>query len=476
VIAPEDLALLRRVLSSGRPILVGKNAAGGSVHGSVGNVALGAKSLMLLPLMSTKGPVGVLTLISTKSARRFAGSDLAVAEDLAARIGTAIERAQLYNEAREAVQARQDILAFVSHDLKNSLMSLFLNVEMLTRSAPRDERRRGWKQLERIRRGVTQMQRMIEDLLDVGSIESGRLAIDSREHEIGELFADAVELSAPLIQDKQIEIKIETPPPPFKVRCDRERMMQVFSNLIGNAVKFVPERGTIVLSAAASGASALVAVRDTGPGIPPARLPHLFQRYWQADETARKGRGLGLFITKGIVEAQGGVIWAESQVGTGSGANDPRSELRHASAARERAFARMIDRCSRLPEAPSRHSRNQPAAYSGIDRKALRLGRGPGRVGHVPLGEPEVDLHLLPHEGLRVLGGEVEPVGVHELDRVLQPHLPGVERDLGVDLFAKLTLDRLERQSGELLAELFTHHHARHAPSLYRAPAQLTRA
>jgi signal transduction histidine kinase len=329
-IGPDDLALLRRVLSSGRPILLGKYATGaqvigqsggvGSVNsvGTFGNFGLSAKSLMLLPLMSQKGPVGVLTLASTKSARRFAGSDLAVAEDLAARIGTAIERAQLYNEAREAVQARQDILAFVSHDLKNSLMSLFLNVEMLTRSAPRDERRRGWKQLERIHRGVTQMQRMIEDLLDVGSIESGRLAIDTREHEIGELFADAVELSAPLIHDKRIEIKIETPPPPFKVRCDRERMMQVFSNLIGNAVKFVPERGTIVLSAAASGASALVAVRDTGPGIPPARLPHLFQRYWQADETARKGRGLGLFITKGIVEAQGGVIWAESQVGTGS--------------------------------------------------------------------------------------------------------------------------------------------------------------
>jgi signal transduction histidine kinase len=326
---PDDLALLRRVLSSGRPILLGKYGASAHVSGQSGNVGsagvgtfgnfgLSARSLMLLPLMSQKGPVGVLTLASTKSARRFAGSDLAVAEDLAARIGTALERAQLYNEAREAVQARQDILAFVSHDLKNSLMSLFLNVEMLTRSAPRDERRRGWKQLERIRRGVTQMQRMIEDLLDVGSIESGRLAIDTREHEIGQLFADAVELSAPLIHDKRIEIKLETPAPPFKVRCDRERMMQVFSNLIGNAVKFVPERGTIVLSAAASGASALVAVRDTGPGIPAARLPHLFQRYWQADETARKGRGLGLFITKGIVEAQGGVIWAESQVGTGS--------------------------------------------------------------------------------------------------------------------------------------------------------------
>lgn len=312
---PSDLALRRQVVSSGRPILIGKDGAGAAIP--VDGV-MGTKSLMLLPLMSTKGPVGVLTLAATRATRRFAGSDLAVAQDLAARIGTAVERAQLYNEAKEAIQARQDILAFVSHDLKNSLMSLFLNVEMLMRSAPLDERRRGWKQLDRIRRGVNQMRRMIDDLLDVGSIESGRLAIDSREHEMGELFEDAVELSAPLIHDKRIEIKIEMPPPPFKVRCDRERMMQVFSNLIGNAVKFVPEKGTIVLSAAASGASALVAVRDTGPGIPPGRLPHLFQRYWQADETARKGRGLGLFITKGIVEAQGGVIWAESQVGTGS--------------------------------------------------------------------------------------------------------------------------------------------------------------
>ncbi|HVV53001.1 MAG TPA: HAMP domain-containing sensor histidine kinase [Polyangia bacterium] len=307
-----DFALGRRVVGSGRPVLIGKPVAGALGPGDA------AKSLLLVPLMSAKGPVGVLTLVSTHAARRFSSSDLVVARDLAGRIGTAVERSQLFNQAKEAVQARQDILAFVSHDLKNSLMSLFLNVEMLLRNAPPDERRSGWKQLDRIRRGVKQMRRMIEDLLDAGSIESGRLAIDSREHEIGELFQEAVELSAPLVHDKSIEIRIEMPPPPFKVRCDRERMMQVFSNLIGNAVKFVPERGTIVLSAAASGANALVAVRDTGPGIPAARLPHLFQRYWQADETARKGRGLGLFITKGIIEAQGGVIWAESQVGAGS--------------------------------------------------------------------------------------------------------------------------------------------------------------
>jgi signal transduction histidine kinase len=310
VVGLHDMTLGRRVVSSGRPLVITKPSASGPTEA--------AKCLLLVPLMSGKGPVGVLTLVSTRAARRFGEADLEAARDLAARIGTSVERAQLYNQAKEAVQARQDILAFVSHDLKNSLMSLFLNVEMLLRNAPRDERRHGWKQLDRIRRGITQMRRMIEDLLDVGSIESGRLAIDPREHEIRDLFQDAVELSAPLIHDKRIEIKTEMPPPPFKVRCDRERMMQVFSNLIGNAVKFVPEKGTIVLSATASGANALVAVRDTGPGIPAARLPHLFQRYWQADETARKGRGLGLFITKGIVEAQGGVIWAESQVGVGS--------------------------------------------------------------------------------------------------------------------------------------------------------------
>jgi signal transduction histidine kinase len=307
--------LQQRVLSSGRPLVIAKP---GSAATLLGTGALAPRSALLVPLTSSKGPLGVLTLVATGAARRSPAQDLALAQDLAGRIGTAIERAQLYNQAKEAIAAREDILAFVSHDLKNSLMSLFLNVEMLHRNAPADDRRHGWKQLERIRRGILQMRRMIEDLLDVGSIDSGRLAIDPREHEIGDLFQDAMELSAPLIADKRIEIKIEMPAAPFKVRCDRERMMQVFSNLIGNAVKFVPEHGTIVLSAAASGTNALVSVRDTGPGIPPARLPHLFQRYWQADETARKGRGLGLFITKGIVEAQGGVIWAESQVGTGS--------------------------------------------------------------------------------------------------------------------------------------------------------------
>ena len=307
--------LQQRVLSSGRPILLAKPATAAALLGQGG---LPAKSALLVPLTSTKGPLGVLTFVSTVSPRRSSAQDLALAQDLAGRIGTAIERAQLYNQAKEAIAAREDILAFVSHDLKNSLMSLFLNVEMLHRNAPPDERRNGGKQLDRIRRGILQMRRMIEDLLDVGSIDSGRLAIDPREHEMDALFQDAVELSASLIADKRIEIKTEMPEAPFKVRCDRERMMQVFSNLIGNAVKFVPEGGTIALSATASGTNALVSVRDTGPGIPPARLPHLFQRYWQADETARKGRGLGLFITKGIVEAQGGVIWAESQVGVGS--------------------------------------------------------------------------------------------------------------------------------------------------------------
>jgi signal transduction histidine kinase len=316
-LSPAGLAggtLQQRVLSSGRPIVIAKPATAAALLGG----GLSARSALLVPLTSTKGPLGVLTLVNTGAARRSPGQDLALAQDLAGRIGTAIERAQLYNQAKEAIAAREDILAFVSHDLKNSLMSLFLNVEMLHRNAPPDERRNGSKQLDRIRRGILQMRRMIEDLLDVGSIDSGRLAIDPREHEMDALFQEAVELSAPLIADKRIEIKTEMPSAPFKVRCDRERMMQVFSNLIGNAVKFVPEGGTIVLSATASGTNALVSVRDTGPGIPPARLPHLFQRYWQADETARKGRGLGLFITKGIVEAQGGVIWAESQVGVGS--------------------------------------------------------------------------------------------------------------------------------------------------------------
>ena len=312
------------VLDSGRAILIEDYDAGALARGGSGLryeaalTACGAKSVLLVPLTSRGAPLGVLTLVSTKAARRFSTADLNVAQDLAARIGAALVNARLHERARWDVQARQDVLAFVSHELRNSLTGIFLNVEILVKSVPPEEGGRGWKSVDRIRRGTHQMRRMIEDLLDVTSIESGRLAIDLGEHDVRGLFRDVAEMSGPLALEKEIAIRIEEPVVPLKLCCDRDRMMQVFANLIGNAVKFVPEKGTITLSAVPSGSRVLVAVRDDGPGIPATRLPHLFQRYWQAEETASKGRGLGLFIAKGLVEVQGGAMWAESEVGVGS--------------------------------------------------------------------------------------------------------------------------------------------------------------
>jgi signal transduction histidine kinase len=312
------------VLDSGRPILIEDYDAGALARGGTGLryeaalTACGAKSVMLVPLTSRGAPLGVLTLVSTRAARRFSPVDLSAAQDLAGRIGASLVNARLHERARWDVQARQDVLAFVSHELRNSLTGIFLNVEILVKSVPPEEGGRGWKSVDRIRRGTHQMRRMIEDLLDVTSIESGRLAIDTSHHDVGELFRDAAEMTAALALEKEISIRVKGPVAPLKVLCDRDRMMQVFANLIGNAVKFVPPKGTITLSAVPSGSRVLVAVRDDGPGIPATRLPHLFQRYWQAEETASKGRGLGLFIAKGLVEAQGGAIWAESEVGVGS--------------------------------------------------------------------------------------------------------------------------------------------------------------
>ncbi len=140
--------------------------------------------------------LGVLTLVMSESDRRFGGEELASATDLANRIALAIENARLYDDATRAVKAREEVLSFVSHDLKNPLMAILLTTEMLLDSAPDNERRRGWKQLDRIRRGVQQMRHMVEDLLDISSIDAGRLSMEMGEHPVQVVLEDALELLA----------------------------------------------------------------------------------------------------------------------------------------------------------------------------------------------------------------------------------------------------------------------------------------
>ena len=162
------------------------------------------------------------------------------------------------------------------------------------------------------------MNRLIQDLLDVAKIESGTFSIDSRPLDVSALLRETLDQFGALVEDQNLELERDANPDLPPVSADLDRVLQVFSNLIGNAVKFTPQGGRIVLRADRWDGAVRFSVADTGPGIPPESLPYLFDRFWQARSARRAGAGLGLTICKGIIEAHGGRIWTESEEGQGS--------------------------------------------------------------------------------------------------------------------------------------------------------------
>jgi PAS domain S-box-containing protein len=313
------------VLRAREPILLAEATAAGlrqAVAEGVEHEALiracRARSLMFVPLLARERTLGVITFVMAESGRRYAAADLVLAQDLAARAAMAIDNAHLYAEAQKAIAAREDVLSIVSHDLKNPLSIIVLSAMLLLQSAAQPEAPKRQRQLESIQRAAGQMQRIIDDLLDVASIESGQLSVELGVHPLEELVRDACEALLPLAAQKGLALDLDRRAGPCEVLCDRGRILQVFSNLVGNAIKFTPTGGAITIRVERHAEVVRVAVQDTGPGIPEALLPHIFKRHWQARKYAKAGLGLGLHITRGIVEAQGGTIWAESQPGAGT--------------------------------------------------------------------------------------------------------------------------------------------------------------
>jgi signal transduction histidine kinase len=161
------------------------------------------------------------------------------------------------------------------------------------------------------------MERLIRDLLDATAIEAGTLTIEVEAHDVGSLLSEVAAMQGPLAAQRSLRLTSEVPATRLGVLCDRERVLQVFSNLIGNALKFTPAGGEVSVRAEPCGDEVRFAVSDTGPGIDPEAQRHIFDRYWKS-RSSRAGTGLGLFIVKGLVEAQGGTIEVESAPGTGS--------------------------------------------------------------------------------------------------------------------------------------------------------------
>jgi signal transduction histidine kinase len=162
------------------------------------------------------------------------------------------------------------------------------------------------------------MEHLIGDLLDMASIHAGKLKIERRSEQVDVLVHEAAEANEPIAAAQGIGFTIAADLPDLSVECDRERVLQVFSNLLGNAFKFCRRGDGVTLRAVRDGREVRFEVSDSGPGIPVEERPHIFEPYWSAERHGRKGTGLGLFITRGVVEAHGGRIWVESEPGRGT--------------------------------------------------------------------------------------------------------------------------------------------------------------
>jgi signal transduction histidine kinase len=278
---------------------------------------LDPKSLMAVPLLAHGRLLGALVFISSHSSRRYRESELQLAQELAHRAALVIDNARLHEAAQRAIQARDEVLGVVAHDLRNPLGSILMQAALLR---PRDgeTERRSRIPAERIERAATRMNRLIQDLIDVTRMEGGRLSIEQVRVPAERVVSDSAEAQKLLASSASLEIQLDVTTDLPDIWADRDRLLQVFENLISNAVKFTKAGGRITVGAAPREGEVLFWVADTGVGIGGGDLPHLFDRFWQARKAGRQGAGLGLPIVKGIIEAHGGRIWVESQVGVGS--------------------------------------------------------------------------------------------------------------------------------------------------------------
>ena len=162
------------------------------------------------------------------------------------------------------------------------------------------------------------MEHLIKSMLDVATIEAGTFSVVPVPCTIEDLLRETMEMFANLATSKQVRLEQMVKTPGLAVEADHERVLQVFSNLVGNALKFTPQGGCVTIAAEPQGAMVRFAVLDTGPGIAPEHLPRVFDRFWKKETSGTKGTGLGLFIAKGIVDAHGGRIWVESRIGQGT--------------------------------------------------------------------------------------------------------------------------------------------------------------
>jgi signal transduction histidine kinase len=255
-------------------------------------------------------------------------ADQPLVDELAARLGLAAEHARLLAAAERATRERERLLAVVAHDLRNPLGAVAMYAEVLSSLQPDDGESDPYVRdaLASIHSSTTGMQRLVEDLLDAGSLRGGVLRLHRAERRVGAAFEEAERMLHPLADAGAVALTFEAAPgaATLLAAVDQPRIVQLLSNLVGNAIRFTPPGGVVTVRYAVDADGVTASVSDTGTGIAPDDLPHLFAAFWRGDGAqhragdARRGVGLGLWIAQSIVDAHGGTLRVDSLPGVGT--------------------------------------------------------------------------------------------------------------------------------------------------------------
>ena len=279
------------------------------------------QTYLATPLVHAGETVGAMAL-HFKEAAAIGASDRTFTLLLAQATATALHRARTYDAELEKrkhaellARAREDVLGVVAHDLRNPLNLIQMTAELMVDEDLPIGRRR--EMLDIAIRAAKQMNRLIDDLLDTVRLQAGRLSLDVEDVSVGTIIRQAEETFRPLAERRHLRFEAMAQDGVI-VRADPARVSQIVGNLIGNAIKFTREQGSVKLSTTSDEKQVVFQVVDDGPGIAPDSISHLFDSFWQARKSDRRGVGLGLAIVKELVEAQGGKIWVESKVDHGS--------------------------------------------------------------------------------------------------------------------------------------------------------------
>jgi PAS domain S-box-containing protein len=273
--------------------------------------ALGVRSLILVPLLARAGVSGVLALATTSAERSFGAAELALGTEIGRRSARFIGAAQLYGDALRATQARDEVMALVSHDLGGTAAAIAMAASALLDGEQRKEPgAAGRGQVELIRRSAESIQHMVRDLLDTTLIEMGHLRISVAPVAAADLAHDAEEVVRPAAQHAGVAMEIDVAQG-LEVVADRHRVRQVLVNLAHNALKASERGGVVRLSVTPQGDDrALFALSDDGPGVAPADRDRIFEAFWRGEQS--RSTGLGLAIAKRIMDVHGERIWTEN--------------------------------------------------------------------------------------------------------------------------------------------------------------------